>query len=100
MTAAGRHAEEPWSLRLYVAGQTPRSLAAFVNVKAICERHLAGRVRLEVVDLLQEPGRARRDGILAVPALVRSAPEPGRRLVGHLSDCERVLAGLDVVTRR
>jgi circadian clock protein KaiB len=91
-------ADEPGQvlLRLYVAGQTPRSIAAFANLKRICEEHLAGRYQIEVVDLIQNPQLARGDQILAVPTLVRRLPEPVRKIIGDLSNSERVLVGLDI----
>lgn len=84
------------SLRLYVAGQTPKSVAALSNLKRICEDHLAGRYRLEIVDLLQNPRLAAGDQILAVPTLVRKLPVPIKKIIGDLSNEERVLVGLDV----
>ena len=83
-------------LRLYVAGQTPRSLQAFANLKQICEEHLAGRYQLEVIDLLQNPGLARGDQILALPAVVRQLPPPVKKIIGDFTDAERVLVGLDL----
>ena len=91
-TAQGGH----YNLRLYVAGQTPKSITALVNLKNICERHLAGRYRIEVIDLLQQPQLAVGDQILAVPTLVRRLPEPLKRIIGNLSNMERVLVGLDL----
>ena len=88
-----------YDLRLYVAGQTPRSLQAFANLKRICEEHLAGRYRIEVIDLLQNPQLAKGDQILAIPTLVRTLPEPVRKIIGDLSDTDRVLIGLDVRER-
>jgi circadian clock protein KaiB len=88
-----------WDLRLYVAGQTPRAIAALENLKRICEEHLAGQYRIEVVDLLQNPQLARGDQILAVPTLVRKLPEPVRKIIGDLSNTERVLVGLDLRPR-
>ena len=85
-----------YNLRLYVAGQTPKSITALANLKAICERHLAGRYRIEVVDLLENPQLAAGDQILAVPTLVRRLPEPLKRIIGNLSDMDRVLVGLDL----
>jgi circadian clock protein KaiB len=85
-----------WELRLYVAGQTPKSVAAFANLKRICETHLEGRYRLEVIDLLENPRLAAGDQILAVPTLVRKLPAPMKRLIGDLSNEARVLVGLDV----
>ena len=90
---------EMWNLRLYVAGQTPRAIAALDNLKRICEEHLAGKYRIEVVDLLQNPQLARGDQILAVPTLVRKLPEPVRKIIGDLSNAERVLVGLDLRPR-
>src|SRR5207244_5632609 len=90
------HAGEARMRRLYMAGQTPRSVAAFANLKRICEEHLAGRYRIEVIDLVQNPQLAAGDQILAVPTLVRRLPEPVRRIIGDLSNAERVLVGLDV----
>ena len=83
-------------LRLYIAGQTPRSIKAFANLKRICEEHLTGKYRIEVIDLIQNPQLAAGDQILAVPTLVRRLPEPVRRIIGDLSHTERVLVGLDV----
>jgi len=85
-----------WQLRLYVAGQTPNSLTAFSNLKAICEDHLEGRYRIEIIDLVEKPHLSRGDQILAVPTLVRKLPEPVRKIIGDLSDTERVLVGLDL----
>ena len=87
---------ERWRLRLYVAGQTPKSLRAFANLKTICEEHLAGRYEIEVIDLLEHPGLARGDEIIAVPTLVRHLPEPITKIIGDLSDTERVLVGLQL----
>ena len=86
-------------LRLYVAGQTSKSMTAFANLKNICEEHLAGRYQIEVVDLLKNPKLARGDQILAIPTLVRKLPEPVRKIIGDLSDTERVLIGLDLLPR-
>jgi circadian clock protein KaiB len=83
-------------LRLYVTGQTPRCVAAFANLKKICEEHLAGQYQIEVVDLLENPRLAQGDQILAIPTLVRRLPEPVRKIIGDLSDTERVLVGLDI----
>ena len=85
-----------WELRLYVAGQTTKSLTAFANLKAICEEHLAGKYRIEVIDLLENPQLARGDQILAIPTLVRQLPAPVRKIIGDLSNTERVLVGLDL----
>ena len=86
-------------LRLYVAGQTPKSISAFANLKKICEEHLAGRYKIQVVDLLENPQLARGDQILAIPTLVRKLPEPMRKIIGDLSNTERVLIGLDLLPR-
>jgi circadian clock protein KaiB len=91
--------EEFWDLRLYVAGQTPKSIAAVTNLKKLCEEHLAGRYRVEVIDLVKNPQLARGDQILAIPTLVRRLPEPMRKIIGDLSNQERVLVGLDVRPR-
>lgn len=85
-----------YRLRLYVAGQTPRSISAFTNLKKICEEHLQGRYELEIVDLLQKPQLARGDQILAIPTLVRRLPQPVKKIIGDLSNTERVLVGLDL----
>ena len=85
-----------WELRLYVAGQTPRSITAYANLKKICEEHLAGRYNIEVVDLLQHPKLAAGDQIVAIPTLVRKLPEPLRKIVGDLSDTDRALVGLQL----
>jgi circadian clock protein KaiB len=87
---------EMYTLRLYIAGKTPRSVAALDNLKKICEEHLAGRYKLQVVDLLESPQLARGDQILAIPTLVRKLPLPMRRIIGDLSNTERVLVGLDL----
>jgi circadian clock protein KaiB len=89
-----------WQLRLYVAGQTAKSIAALENLKRVCEIHLAGRYTIEVVDLLVNPRLAAGDQILAVPTLVRKFPEPIRKIIGDLSNEDRVLVGLDVQPRR
>jgi circadian clock protein KaiB len=89
-----------YNLRLYVAGQTPKSLQAFANLKKICEEHLQGRYQIEVVDLLINPQLAKGDQILALPTLVRRLPEPLRKIIGDLSDTERVLIGLDLRPRK
>jgi circadian clock protein KaiB len=92
-------ARRTWRLRLYVAGQTPKSITALANLKRLCEGHLAGRYRIEVVDLLKWPHLARRDEIVAIPTLVRQLPPPIRKIIGDLSNVERVLIGLDVLPR-
>ena len=90
---------EFWELRLYVAGQTPKSLAAFANLKRLCEDHLAGKYRIEVIDLLVQPQLAEGDQILAIPTLVRRLPTPMRKIIGDLSNSERTLVGLNLRPR-
>jgi circadian clock protein KaiB len=85
---------EVWQLRLYVAGQSPKSLRAFANLEELCEEHLAGQYEIEVVDLIENPTLARTDDILAIPTLVRRLPAPLRKIIGDLSDTHRVLVGL------
>ena len=85
-----------WQLRLYVAGQTPKSLTAFSNLKRICECHLKGRYNIEVIDLVRKPQLSKGAQILALPTLVRKLPQPMRKIIGDLSDTERVLVGLDL----
>lgn len=87
---------EVFNMRLYVAGQSPKSVRAIDNLRAICREHLAGRYTVEVIDLLEQPKLARGDEIIAVPTLIRSLPEPIRRIIGDLSDTEQVLVGLQV----
>jgi circadian clock protein KaiB len=85
-----------WELRLYVAGQTPKAMTAFSNLKKLCEEHLAGKYRIEVIDLLENPRLAQGDQIIALPTLVRKLPPPIRKIIGDLSNTERVLVGLDL----
>lgn len=87
-----------WELRLYVAGQTAKSMRAFANLRRICDEHLEGRCSIEVIDLMQNPELAKNDQIVAVPTLIRKVPEPLRKIIGDLSNEERVLIGLDVRT--
>lgn len=87
---------KPWHLRLYVAGHTTKSLEAFANLKQICESNLKGLYRIEVIDLLDHPNLCKGDQILAIPTLVRKLPKPVRKIIGDLSDTERVLIGLDL----
>lgn len=87
---------ESWELRLYVAGQTPKSVTAFNNLKKLCEEHLAGKYRIEVIDLLKNPQLAKGDQIFAIPTLVRKLPQPLKKIIGDLSNKERVLVGLDL----
>lgn len=107
MSAFGKRAEQDaptgavkdaqlWELRLYVAGQTPKSLTAFANLKKLCEEHLPGQYVIEVIDLLEHPQLAAGDQIVAIPTLVRKLPEPLRRIVGDLSNTERALVGLQL----
>ena len=91
-----RHADTIWELRLYIARHTPKSLAALANLKAICETHLAGKYRIQVIDLVKHPQLARGDRILAIPTLVRTLPAPVKKIIGDLSNTERVLVGLDI----
>ena len=97
-TTSGSHSRPDtlWQLRLYVAGHTPASLAALSNLKTICESHLKGLYRIEVIDLMKQPQLAKGDQIVAIPALVRRLPQPVRKIIGNLSDTERVLVGLDL----
>ncbi len=95
-TRSPRSKQKTWELRLYVAGQTPKSMAAFANLKKICEDHLAGQYHIEVIDLLKQPQLASGDQILAIPTLVRKLPQPIRKIIGDLSNTERVLVGLNL----
>ncbi len=88
--------EKPWVLRLYTAGQTPKSVAAYENLKRLCEQHLPGRYEIEVVDLVRNPRLAKEDQILAIPTLVRKLPNPLRKVIGDLSDVDRTLVGLQL----
>jgi len=97
--AAKTKKEDFWELRLYVAGQTPHCTLAFSNLKKICETHLAGKYRIQVIDLLENPQLARGDQILAIPTLVRRLPVPVRKIIGDLSNTERALVGLDIRPR-
>jgi circadian clock protein KaiB len=95
----GNSREPAWGLRLYVAGQTAKSLHAYANLKRICEEHLDGRYQIEIVDLMKNPELAMGDQIFALPTLVRKLPEPVRKIIGDLSNTERVLIGLDLRPR-
>jgi circadian clock protein KaiB len=99
LKASSKREHPEYQLRLYVAGQTTKSMAAFANLKRICETHLAGQYRIEVIDLLKTPKLAAGDQIFAVPTLVRRLPEPIKKIIGDLSNEERVLVGLDVLPR-
>ena len=90
---------EVWDLRLYVAGQTSKSIEAFANLKKICEENLKGKYSIEVIDLLKNPQLAKGDQILAIPTLVRKLPQPIKKIIGNLSNTERVLVGLDIRPR-
>jgi circadian clock protein KaiB len=97
--AAGSVATERWNLRLYIAGRTPRAAAALANLEKICRGHLEGRYSIEVIDLLENPKLAAGDQILAIPTLVRQLPPPLKKIIGDLSNTERVLVGLDLKQR-
>jgi circadian clock protein KaiB len=97
--APKRGPAKEWELRLYIAGNTPRAIKAFENLRRICEEHLAGRYVIEIIDLLETPTLAKGDQIVAVPTLVRRLPEPVRKIIGDLSNTERVLVGLDIRER-
>lgn len=102
-SANGRQAAfnpDLWNLRLYIAGETPRALAAIANLRRVCEEHLQGKYHIEIIDLLKKPQLAAGDQILAVPTLVRKLPEPVRKIIGDLSNEERVLVGLDIRPRK
>ena len=92
--------EEMWILKLYVAGQTPKSIAAFANLNKICDEHLAGRYRIEIVDLLKNPKLAKGDEIVAIPTLVRHLPPPVKKIIGDLANTQRVLVGLNLKPAR
>jgi circadian clock protein KaiB len=94
LDTSGIDEDQMWLFRLYVAGQSPKSLQAFTNLKNLCEEHLAGRYEIEVIDLVEHPSLARSDDILAIPTLVRRLPEPLRKIIGDLSNTESVLIGL------
>jgi circadian clock protein KaiB len=95
-TKSAAVAPSDWDLRLYVAGPSPKSIVAFRNLERICEEHLAGRYHIKVIDLMKDPQLAQGDQILAVPTLVRKLPAPMRKIIGDLSNTERVLVGLDL----
>lgn len=96
MVKSPENDKERWLLRLYVAGQTPNSITAFSNLKKICEEHLEGKYEIEVIDLLLNPTLAKDDQILAMPTLVRKLPEPMKKIIGDLSNTERILVGLQI----
>ncbi len=95
-SAPRRRKQAPYILRLYVAGQTPKSVTAFANLKKICEEYLEGQYEIQVIDLLENPQLAQGDQIFAIPTLVRTLPEPVRKIIGDLSNTERVLVGLNL----
>jgi circadian clock protein KaiB len=95
-SAVSDAAEEVWILKLYVAGQTSKSIAAFANLNSICDEHLTGKYRIEIIDLLKNPKLAKGDRILAVPTLVKKLPGPVKKIIGDLADTEHVLVGLDL----
>jgi circadian clock protein KaiB len=95
-SAPARQPAKLWQLRLYVMGQTPKSLTAFSNLKKVCESHLKGRYRITVIDLVKQPQLAKGDQILAVPTVVRRLPKPVRTILGSLSNTEHLLVGLDL----
>lgn len=97
--AALPEGEELYDLRLYVAGQTPKSVAAFANLKRLCDVHLAGKYRIEVIDLMKKPQRAQDDQIIAIPTLVRRLPQPIRKIIGDLCDAQRTLIGLELAEK-
>lgn len=92
----GKQEDDHWELRLYVAGETPRSVEAFARLKLICEEHLHGRYAIEVIDLLKNPTLATGDQIIAIPTVVRRLPAPMKKIIGDLSNLERVIVGLDL----
>jgi circadian clock protein KaiB len=97
-TPAAENGGEFWTMRLYVAGQSPRSSAAITNLRRICDAHLAGRYEVEIIDLVRHPERAKADQIVAIPTLVKKLPEPVRHIIGDLSATERVLISLELAT--
>ena len=99
VTEGSAPAGQTYELRLYVAGQTPKSVLALANLRTICEEHLQGRYEIEVIDLMENPQLAQGDQILALPTLVRRLPEPIKKIIGNLSNTERVLVGLDLRVR-
>lgn len=99
MTTGELDPGKQWNLRLYIAGKTPRAIKAFQNLQKICEEHLAGRYSIEIIDLLENPTLASGDQIIAVPTLVRKLPPPLKKIIGDLSDTEKVLVGLDIRER-
>lgn len=99
MNQSQRPTDEKWVLRLYIAGQTPKSLTALSNLKKLCEGHLGDQYRLEIIDLVKNPKLAQQHNIVAIPTLVRNLPEPLKKIIGDLSNTEKVLKGLDLQQR-
>ena len=97
MTGDTMSDHDGYNLRLYVAGQTPKSMAAIANLNKLCETYLSGRYSIEVIDLMKDPALAQRDQIVAIPTLIRKLPEPLKRIIGDLSNADKVLVGLDIV---
>lgn len=95
-TSTAKHADQIWQLHLYVAGQTPKCVRAFANLRQICENHISGRYKIEVIDLMKNPQLGKTDQILAIPTLVRKLPPPFVKIIGDLSNTESVLAGLSI----
>ena len=98
-TSARKKPKEVWDLRLYVAGQTPKSILALANLKKLCQEHLSEKYNIEIIDLVRNPQLARKDQILAIPTLVRNLPQPIKKIIGDLSNTEKVLLGLEVRAR-
>jgi len=98
-TATRKKQNDSWDLRLYVAGQTPKSITALANLKRICQEHLQEKYNIEITDLVRNPQLARKDQILAIPTLVRNLPQPIKKIIGDLSNTEKVLLGLEVRAR-
>jgi circadian clock protein KaiB len=98
-TSGQKKPKDAWDLRLYVAGQTPKSIIALANLKKICQEHLAEKYNIEIIDLVRNPQLARKDQILAIPTLVRNLPQPIKKIIGDLSNTEKVLLGLEVRPR-
>jgi circadian clock protein KaiB len=99
MKASAATAHRSWNLRLYIAGQTPKSIVALANLRRICEQHLANQYTIEIIDLVRHPQLARTDQVFAIPTLVRNLPTPMKKIIGDLSNTEKVLLGLDVEPR-
>jgi len=98
-TSSQKKPKNAWDLRLYVAGQTPKSVAALANLKKICQEHLEDKYNIEIIDLVRNPRLARKDQILAIPTLVRNLPQPVKKIIGDLSNTEKVLLGLELRAR-